>query len=103
MDPETAKLWDAWCDRRIRVAIEAEREHFEQRLHNIQVEIYDIVREAFETNSAATTKFVERVVEEGITRSAQQAKRLLSEFHSEVRDILEHREGAPPPADPTIN
>jgi hypothetical protein len=91
MDPETQRLWNEWADRRIAAALEAERAHFEQRLRELEVKILDLVSEAFTASTAATTEFIQRVVEEGITKSVKTAERLLTEFHSQVQHTLERR------------
>jgi hypothetical protein len=92
MDPETQRLWNAWADRRIQAALEAERERFEARLQALQVEIYKTVAEAFETSTNATTKFVTEAIERGIIKSAAQGEKLLVKFHEQVQATLKRRE-----------
>jgi hypothetical protein len=100
MDPETQRLWNAWCDRRVEVLLAAERERFEARLQALQIEILNTVSEAFVTNSDAVAKFVERA----ITENAAQGKKLLVEFNDQVQATLSRRLDEPAPrADKTIN
>jgi hypothetical protein len=91
MDPETQRLWNEWADRRVQALLRNERARLEQRLGELEVKILETVAEAFKVNVATSTKFVEEAVEHGIRQSAEHAKKLLTEFHGTVRNVLEGR------------
>jgi hypothetical protein len=92
MDEATSAAWNRWFDQRLSAALDAERAHFERRLNETEVEILKAVADAFKVNVNATSKYIEDAVEKGIRQSLEHAKKLLTDFHGTVRNVLEGRE-----------
>ena len=102
MDEATSNAWNKWFDQRLNTALEAERAHFERRLNETEVEILTVVTDAFKTNVNTTSQYIEDAVEKGIRQSLEHTKKLLTEFHGTVRDVLAGREPVPGPRE-TLN
>jgi hypothetical protein len=91
MDETVARLWNEWADRRIEAALAAERERTEQRVLEMQLEVYEAMKTAFETSSRSTEDFVSDAIKTGIEKSVTIAKKMLAEFRTDLEEMFDRR------------
>jgi hypothetical protein len=85
---DASSAWAEWVDARIAAAIATERQIWQKQLHDVQLETYQTMTEAFEKCSDAVMKFVDKSVSEGVMKSVATAQDLLVEFDKKVRRIF---------------
>jgi hypothetical protein len=76
--------WNSWCDQRIAVAVAAEREQWEQRILEVQVETLKTVNQAIVTTLGTTDKLIAEAVRKVLTNTDE----LLKKFDVRVRQCL---------------